>query len=145
MFGRERGISGAKKIYDNRKNVIIKIACFFCGEEFELSVQYGYQIDRAYCLKKGCLEERRKNFRKQAIYRRYSAYLDEVKQKNCLEGVTVIYYVKDGRLLKIDGNADIGKIVKTDDEFVYVQKSLLDSIVPYRRECVQEENDGQMK
>lgn len=141
MFGRERGVSGAKKKYtDSRRDTVIKITCFFCGEEVELSVQYGYQIKKAYCSKKECLEDRRKSFRKQAIYRRYSAYLDEIKLKNCSQGVTILFQVRNGRLFQ--GDRDLGKVVKIDDEFVCVQKTVLDSVCLYRRECVQEEDAG---
>ncbi|MDO8529718.1 MAG: hypothetical protein Q7S18_03555 [bacterium] len=84
---------------------------------------------------------------KPKVYRDYTRYLKKMQKENCDKGVTIDFYVKDGKLFRKRPGLDLnlGKIVMKDENFVYVQKTLIDSVCPYRRECVREEDDGQMK
>jgi hypothetical protein len=120
-----------------RTKKVFEISCFYCNQVFEYLADFASLINRAYCLncKKLYLYDK---WHRGVRWHEYKQYLQLIRNRfsSRQEENTILIQRKDGQLLK--GGVSLGIIKKEDDMFVYVQKTPLDSLCPYRKELIKD-------
>jgi len=123
-----------------KQKKVIEVVCFYCKREFKYIVWSYYQINRAYCdeCEKTYLDNR---FQGGLNHRKYLEYLNQIRSQfsrsRKMVGVNEVnLYTKNGRLFK--GEIDLGRIVASDEFFIYVQKYPFGTISSYQKEFIKE-------
>jgi len=120
-----------------RQKKTFKIVCFYCHQVFEYVTDFAYMINRGYCYRADCEKAHQHN--KQQRRTRWLEYREYVqKVRNCFvcnkkENI-ILLERRDDQIFK--GEISLGKIVKEDGAFFYVQKNALASVSQYRKELI---------